>query len=86
MFKKWKNIEELRMKIVEDSTLSKCYEDLECISYAPYFGYRAWIFKYKGTFVCLWDMGNGHYDFHSAVTWEDVFINWLLVKFVYGKD
>lgn len=74
MFKKWKNIAELCNKIAEGSTLDNCYKDLKRISYAPNIGYRCWIFSYKRTLVCLWDMGNGHYDFYSAASWLDLII------------
>lgn len=75
MKKKWNNINELIEKIAADDMMDNCRG---CFTgeatYAPNIGYRAWIMKYKGTPVCLWDMGNGHYSFHSAVSWIDILV------------
>ncbi len=70
--KKWRKINELTGLIMEDSTLSNCANNLKCLSYAPNIGYRSWIFSYKGTLVALFDAGNGHYDFYTAVNFADL--------------
>ena len=75
MSRKWKNISELCEKLAVDWSLDNCHSGLKCLGHAPSIGQRAWIFKYKGTYVSLWDMGNGFYKFHSAVTRWDVFVN-----------
>lgn len=87
-FRKWNNIGELCEKIAENSILENFGKELKRVCYAPHIGYRAWIFKYKGTLVSLWDMGNGHYGFYSAADWRDVFTGWFTEKiggFKYGK-
>lgn len=79
--KKWKLINELFERLdgksfhefLEDDK-SKIKNDLKPVTYAPHIGYRAWIFTYKGTPICLWDSGNGWWTFHSAVTLMDVII------------
>lgn len=71
---KWENIGELCEKIDEDDTLDQCAKVLRCVAYAPNIGYRAWIFKYKKTLVALWDMGNSHWGFCSAVTRFDLLV------------
>lgn len=71
---KWNKISELVGEIAKDSTLSTCYRDLECMGHAPHIGYRSWIFKYKGVLIALCDIGNGHYDFHTAVNWIDLLV------------
>lgn len=81
MRKKWNNIRELCMAIDEDDMLDSCAKHLKCLGYAPNIGYRSWIFKYKGTLVALFDSGNGHYDFHTAVTYLDV-IEAAVTRFV----
>ena len=77
--KKWKVINELIEKISRGQFhefIGDCpaIADLECICYAPHIGYRAWIFKYKGVLICLWDHGNGWWQFHSAVSWIDILL------------
>lgn len=72
MSRKWKNISELCNKIAEDDMLDSCGRDLTCFGPAHNIGYRSWIFTYKGTPVALFDAGNGHYDFHTAVTYFDL--------------
>lgn len=74
MSKKWKNIYELMQCIAEDDTLSSCKGQIKRICYAPNIGYCSWIFKYNGTLVALFDAGNGHYEFHTAVTRIDMLI------------
>lgn len=74
MLRKWKNVSELCERIVEGDMLDQCCKDLACITYAPNIGYRSWIFKYKQTLVCLWDLGNGHWGFHSVVTHADLVV------------
>ena len=79
MRKKWKLINELFERLdgksfhefLEDG---KHVDELKSICYAPHMGYRAWLFTYKGTPICLWDSGNGWWTFHSAATWMDVLI------------
>lgn len=75
MRKKWKNLNRLYRLIFIDDTLGRCEEgSIRKVTYAPNIGYNAWIFRYKGTPVCLFDMGNGHYSFHSAVSWIDILV------------
>lgn len=80
MRKKWENISELILCITKDDMLDSCAKHLKCICYAPNIGYRSWIFKYKGTLVALFDMGNGHYSFYTAVTWIDVLLAKIMDK------
>ena len=68
MSKKWNIISELCEKIYEDDMIDGCGEYLKCIGYAPWIGYRSWIFSYKGVLVALFDAGNGHYSFHTVVS------------------
>ena len=70
--RKWHEVSELAEIISRDALLDSCSKCLKCLCYAPNVGYRAWIFKYKHTLVSLWDIGNGHYSFHSTVTWFDL--------------
>ena len=81
--KKWRIISELIGYIAEDSTLDTVPKSkpFRCICYAPNVGYRSWIFKYRGVFVALFDLGNGHYDFHTLVTRFDVLVAKLCEKF-----
>lgn len=82
MSKKWKNVGELVRLINNDDGLENidgCH--MSKVRYAPHIGYNIWIFRYKGTPVCLWDMGNGHYAFHSAVNHIDILIAWLYEKY-----
>lgn len=72
MNRKWRKINELIQHIAEDDTLDGCYKDLARLTYAPNIGYRCWIFSYKRVLVVLGDLGNGHYDFHSAATLLDL--------------
>lgn len=82
MFKKRKIVNELIEKLYEDDTLENVEKLLiGKVTYAPHIGYRAWIFKYKGVPVCLWDEGNGHYGFHSAVSHIDILVGWLYEKY-----
>lgn len=80
---KWKKIAELCDYIAKDSTLDIVpYEHyFKCICHAPNVGYRSWIFNYRGVLVALYDLGNGHYDFHTAVTRFDTFVAKLCEKF-----
>lgn len=79
MRKKWEVINDLFDKVgnsqfhgfMDDRPF---IDDLECVCYAPHIGYRAWIFKYKGVPVCLWDRDNGWWQFHSAVSWIDILL------------
>lgn len=79
MKRKWKNISELCKYISEDDMLESCYKDLKRLTYAPNLGYTSWIFSYKRTLVALFDAGNGHYNFQSAVTLLDFIIAKLCV-------
>lgn len=81
MRKKWKNIGDLYEKIANDDTLINCRNYLTCVTYAPNIGYRSWIFNYKGTLVCLFDAGNGHYDFQTTVTYLDL-LEAVLINFI----
>lgn len=85
MRKKWDNLNRLYRLIFIDDTLSRCEEgSIRKVTYAPNIGYNAWIFRYKGTPVCLFDMGNGHYSFHSAVSWIDILVAKIHCRFVDG--
>ena len=55
-----------------DSTASCLVGELKKITYAPNLGYRNWIFKYRGLYLLLYDMGNGHYQYLCPVSWFDV--------------
>lgn len=79
--KKWEKLGELFRLVMQDSTLDNCEKDLKCISYAPNIGYRTWIFRYKGVLVALDDVGNGHYDFYTAVSFIDLVIARFSVLF-----
>jgi len=87
---KWNILSELD----EHLSIDPCLDDIDrrqinCICYAPNVGYRSWIFRYKGVFVALFDVGNGHYSFHTAVTMYDVFVAIILTWFersVYKYD
>ena len=75
MNKKSRNICELMQNLFEDDILEsdELWKDLRCLTYAPNIGYTCWIFRYKGTLVCLSNhLGNGHWNFHSAVTLLDL--------------
>lgn len=76
---KWDKVNELRRHIQEDDTLETCVKHMKCYGYAPNIDYVSWIFTYKGVFVALYDAGNGHYDFNSAVTIFDLFVAKLYV-------
>lgn len=80
--KKWDNVSELiNVLIDDDDMLGKCEGFIGKAMYAPHIGYGAWVIKYKGTPVCLWDMGNGHYSFYSVVSNIDILIAWLCNRF-----
>lgn len=79
--KKWHNVGDVCRAISEDSTLmdDKLVPGLKCITYAPNIGYRAWIFKYKGTLMALWDEGNSHWGLHSVVSVWDLIVAKVMV-------
>ena len=78
MNKKWKNVAELIRIIAEDDTLDDLEEGtISKARLAPHIGYAMWVFKYKGTPVCIWHAGNSHYTFHSVVSHIDILIAWL---------
>ena len=82
MSRKWEIITELIEKMDADDMLNTVEKRfIGKILYAPHIGYRAWIFHYKRIPVCLWDQGNCHYEFHSAVSRLDVLIAWLYEKY-----
>ncbi len=73
--KKWRIISELNLLLCEQSYIpinDERFKSLKCVCYAPNLGYRCWIFKYKGVPIALGDIGNGHYNFYSAVTTCDI--------------
>ena len=49
-------LNELQRTIIKDPLLDTVVENLKCISYLPSAGYKAWLFRYKGTYVILYDM------------------------------
>lgn len=71
-FKKIILIDEVLTAIEEDTTLSNISNYITCICYAPNFGYRSWIFKYKSLYILLFDEGNGHYQYICPLSWFDV--------------
>ena len=72
---KWKKIEELINYCVDDDALYTLFNpNLKLVSRAPQIGARAWIYKYKGIYIALWDMGNGHYSFYSCATLIDAIV------------
>lgn len=79
MKRKWNNIRELCELITRDDTLDICGKDLKYLTYAPNLGYRHWIFSYKRTLVALVEFGDGHFDFHSAVSLLDLIVAKLYV-------
>ena len=64
---RWDKIIEL-INIMEcDDTLSTIdKKDIKCLCYAPNMRHDAWIFRYMGVLVCLLDLGNGHWVFHTV--------------------
>lgn len=82
MRKKWKNVGELVRLISEDDTLENLNDSLiSKARLAPHIGYAMWVFRYKGTPVCIWHMGNCHFVFHSAVSHIDILKAWLYEKY-----
>lgn len=79
--KKWNNVRDVYGAISKDSTLMQdgLVPGLKCLTYAPNIGYRAWIFKYKGTLMALWDEGNSHWAFHTAVSVWDLIVAKVMV-------
>lgn len=84
MQKKWDKINELIGYIAEDDTLDSIpkHIKLKCLCYAPNIGYRSWIFRYEGVLIALFDAGNGHYGFHTAITYIDL----LVAKLIEFRD
>ena len=70
--KKIKLIDEVISGLEEDSTASTIAHSLVCVCRAPYLGYRNWIFRYKTLYVLLFDEGNGHYQYLTALNRLDV--------------
>lgn len=60
--------EELK-EIIEkdDMMLEVSFNDIECLGHSPEYGYYAWMFKYKNTYVVLYDKSNGHYGFGGQI-------------------
>ena len=71
-FKKIILIDEVLTALEEDTTLDNISHYIACICYAPNFGYRNWIFKYKSLYILLFDEGNGHYQYICSLSWFDV--------------
>ena len=65
-------IDEILTALEEDTTLSTISNQITCVCCAPNFGYRNWIFKYKGLYILLFDEGNGHYQYICPLSWFDV--------------
>lgn len=74
--KKWKLINELLDRLNGKNFHSFLTEDLpkelNMVCYAPHIGYYAWIFEYKGIYICFMDDGNGWWQFYSSVEYLDV--------------
>ena len=78
--KKWKLINELLDRLNGRNFhefLTEEPKELKMVCYAPRIGYYAWIFVYKGVYMCFMDNNNGWWSFHSAVSWIDI----LLAKY-----
>ncbi len=71
-FNKIKLIDEILTALEEDATLDSISNHITCICYAPNFGYRNWIFKYKSLYILLFDEGNGYYQYICSLNWFDV--------------
>lgn len=81
--KKIKLIDEVISGLEKDSTASTLIENMVCVCYAPNLGYRNWIFKYKTLYILLFDEGNGHYQYLTAVSRLDVVkakLGWKEIK------
>ena len=70
--KKVKLIDEVISGLAEDSTASTLIENMVCICRASHLGYRNWVFKYKSLYILLFDEGNGHYQYLTALRRLDV--------------
>ena len=70
--KKVKLIDEIISALEADSTMDNIVSDITCVCYAPHLGYKNWIFKYKSLYVLLFDEGNGHYQYLTALSRLDV--------------
>lgn len=71
-FNKIMLIDEVLTALEEDATLSSISNHITRICYAPSFGYRSWIFKYKSLYILLFDEGNGYYQYICSLSWFDV--------------
>lgn len=59
---------ELKAFLEKDDTLEEVDPtDLKCLGHSPEHGYFAWMFKYKHTYVVLYDESNGHYSFGGQI-------------------
>ena len=65
-------IDEVLTALEEDATLGSISNYITRICYAPNFGYRSWIFKYKSLYILLFDEGNGYYQYICSLSWFDV--------------
>lgn len=78
MSKKWKIISELLERLggrnFHDFLTDDKPKELEIFLYAPHIGCRAWIFEYKGVYMCFMDQGDGWWSFYSAIGYLDVII------------
>lgn len=76
MTKKWKLVYELLDRLhgrhFHEFLTDDTPKELTIFGYAPHIGYDAWIFKYKGVYMCFHDNGNGWWGFHSVVSWIDI--------------
>ena len=74
--KKWKIVNELLDRLdgrnFHEFLTENSPEELKIVCHAPQIGYRAWIFKYKGVYMCFMDDSNGWWSFHSAAGYLDV--------------
>lgn len=78
MIKKWRIVNELLERLdgrnFHDFLTEDLPEELAMMCYAPHIGYRAWILKYKGVYMCFMDTSNGWWSFYSVVSYVDVLI------------
>lgn len=59
---------ELRDILEKDDTMpGVSFDNLKCLGHSPEHGYFAWMFKYKHTYVVLYDESNGHYSFGGQI-------------------
>ena len=77
MNKKWRLINELLERLngknFHDFLTEDLPKELKAVCYAPHIGYHAWIFEYKGVYMCFMDTDQGGWwQYYSAVGYLDV--------------